>query len=163
MRALPKEKLDPKAATVWRIKGVISSLIFASLVFAYLILSSLIEFIPAPPKWGFIIILLLVIVYAIYKIAVIPSLRLRYWRYEVTEEEIDLYRGIFIRTRTVIPMIRVQHVDTEEGPLFRHYKLATVNISTAATQHEIPALSNDVADELRGKIAKYAMVVEDDV
>lgn len=163
MRALPKEKLDPRAATVWRIKGVISSLIFASLVLAYLIFSSFIEFIPAPPNWAFAILFLLIIGYAVYKIVVIPSLRLRYWRYEVTEEEIDLYRGIFVRTRTVIPMIRVQHVDTVEGPLFRHYELATVNISTAATQHEIPALSREVADELREKIAQFAMVVEDDV
>lgn len=163
MRALPKETLDPKAVTVWRIKGVMSSLIFAVLVLTYFILSSLIQFIPTPPKWGFVILFVLIIAYAIYKIFLIPTLRFRYWRYEVSEEEIDLYRGIFVRTRTVIPMIRVQHVDTQDGPLYRHYGLATVTISTAATQHEIPALSNEVADELRAKISQFAMVVEDDV
>ena len=83
--------------------------------------------------------------------------------YGLAEEEIDLYRGIFIRTRTVIPMVRVQHVDTEDGPLYRYYKLAAVTISTAATQHVIPALSHEVADELRAKISQFAMVVEDDV
>src|SRR5690606_21806327 len=98
-----------------------------------------------------------------YKIVLIPALRFRYWRYDVTEEEIDLYRGIFVRTRTAIPMSRVQHVDTEDGPLFRYYGLAAVIITTAATTHVIPALSREVADELREKIARLAMVVEDDV
>lgn len=163
MHALPKETLDPKAITVWRIKGIISSLIFACLILTYFIISSLIAFIPALPIWGFVLLLLLIILNGIYRTILIPSLRYRYWRYEVTEEEIDLYRGIFIRKRTVIPMVRVQHVDTEDGPLFRHYNLASVTISTAATQHIIPALSTEVADELRAKISQFAMVVEDDV
>ncbi len=163
MRALPKESLDPKAVTVWRIRGVISSLIFAGLALAFFIVSSFIEWIPALPKWGVAALFFLIIGYAIYQIFFIPFLRFRYWRYEVTEEEIDLYRGIFIRTRTVIPMVRVQHVDTEDGPLYRYYKLAAVTISTAATQHVIPALSHEVADELRAKISQFAMVVEDDV
>lgn len=163
MRDLPKETLDPKAIHVWRIKGVITSLAFAFIVSLYLILSTLISFIPTPPKWGFLLLLIVIFGYAIYKIVIIPALRFRYWRYEVTEEEIDLYRGIFVRTRTAIPMTRVQHVDTEDGPLFRYYGLAAVIISTAATTHVIPALSHEVADELREKIARFALVVEDDV
>lgn len=163
MRALPKNRLDPKAMIVWRLKGVIHSFVFACIVLTYLILSSIISIIPAPPKWGFLLLIGVIFVYAIYKIAIIPALRYRYWRYEVTEEEIDLYRGIFVRSRTVIPMSRVQHVDTEDGPLFRYYQLASVNISTAATIHVIPVLSTGVADELREKISKFAMVVEEDV
>lgn len=163
MRGLPKQTLDPKAIPVWRIKGTISSLVFAFIVSVYLVLSSFIQFLPTPPKWGFLLLLLLIFAYAIYQIVLIPTLRFRYWRYDVTEEEIDLYRGIFVRTRTAIPMTRVQHVDTEDGPLFRYYGLAAVIISTAATTHVIPALSHEVADELREKIARFAMVVEDDV
>lgn len=163
MRTLPKQTLDPKAIHVWRIKGTISSLVFAFIVSIYLVLSSFIHFLPTPPKWGFLLLILLIFVYAAYKIVLIPNLRFRYWRYDVTEEEIDLYRGIFVRTRTVVPMTRVQHVDTEDGPLFRYYGLAAVIISTAATIHVIPALSQEVADELREKIARFAMVVEDDV
>lgn len=162
MRALPQEKLDPKAVTVWRIKGIFASLIFSVFVVLYVIISEL-DVIPAPPTWVYLLLSIMIILYAVYKIFLIPSLRLRFWRYEVTEEEIDLYRGIFIRTRTIIPMSRVQHVDTQEGPLFRHYRLATVLISTAATQHEIPALSYEIADELRDSISQFAMVVEDDV
>jgi len=163
MRNLPTQMLDPKAIHVWRIKGAIASVVFAFIVSVFLILFSFIQVLPNPPKWAFLFLLLLMFAYAIYKIVIVPTLRFRYWRYDVTEEEIDLYRGIFVRTRTAIPMTRVQHVDTEDGPLFRYYGLAAVIISTAATTHVIPALSHEVADELREKIARFAMVVEDDV
>src|SRR5690625_1569246 len=125
-RVLPQERLNPKAVIVWRIRGMISSLLFAILVFTYLVIASFVTFLPIPPKWVFVLLLFIVFAYGVYRVLIIPALRFKYWRYEVTEEEIDLYRGIFVRTRTVIPMVRVQHVDTEEGPLFRHYHLATV-------------------------------------
>jgi len=51
--------------------------------------------------------------------------------------------------RTLIPMIRVQHVDSSQGPLLKKYRLASVTISTAATVHEIPALDEEEAEELR--------------
>ena len=62
------------------------------------------------------------------------------WRYEVRESEIELQHGIFIVKRTLIPMVRVQHVDTSQGPILRKYDLAEITISTAATNHTIPAL-----------------------
>ena len=60
-------------------------------------------------------------------------------------------------------MARVQHVDTRQGPLLRHYGLSTVTISTAAGTHEIPALADDVAGILRDRISELARVVDEDV
>lgn len=162
MRPLPKETLHPKALTVWRIKGTLNSLITALIPLTYISVAVL-GFLPVPPRWIVLILLIGIVLLAFFSILVVPVLRLRYWRYAVTEHEIDLYRGIFVRKRTLIPMIKVQHVDTKEGPLYRHYNLATVTISTAATTHEIPALSNEVANELRDYISTLAMVVDDDV
>lgn len=85
------------------------------------------------------------------------------WRYEVREKEIEIQSGLFIIKRTLVPMIRVQHVETNQGPLLRKYQLASVEISTAATTHEIPALELPEADELRFYISKMASVEEDDV
>jgi uncharacterized protein len=65
--------------------------------------------------------------------------------------------------RTLVPMVRVQHVDTVQGPLLRKYGLATITISTAATTHEIPALDMFEADNLRSSISALARVAEDDV
>ncbi|WP_425440947.1 PH domain-containing protein [Sediminibacillus albus] len=93
----------------------------------------------------------------------IPAIKWRRWRYEVFEQEIDVQHGIFIVQRTLVPMIRVQHVDTKQGPILKHFKLATVTVSTAATTHEIPALLEEEASELRDRISRLARVDEDDV
>ncbi len=77
--------------------------------------------------------------------------------------EIDLKRGVLVKYRTLIPLSRVQHVDTRQGPLLRWFDLATVTISTAATTHEIPALDVVIADRVRDQISKYARLAEEDV
>ena len=90
-------------------------------------------------------------------------IRWRRWRYEVREQEIELQHGVLFITRTLVPMVRVQHVDTQQGPLLRKYQLATVTISTAATVHEIPALPIEEAEELRVYISQLARVADEDV
>ncbi|MEC5424693.1 PH domain-containing protein [Virgibacillus sp. C22-A2] len=92
-----------------------------------------------------------------------PKIRWRRWRYEVFEQEIYIQHGILIVSRTLVPMIRVQHVDTKQGPVLKKFKLASVTISTAATTHEIPALLEEDASDLRDRISALARVDEDDV
>jgi Uncharacterized conserved protein len=60
-------------------------------------------------------------------------------------------------------MVRVQHVDTSQGPILKHYCLASMSISTAATIHTIPAITEQEADQLRVRISELARVAEDDV
>ena len=79
--------------------------------------------------------------YNIFKnLLIFPKIIWERWRYEISEHEIDLCYGLWIRKRTIIPMVRVQHVDTKQGPLMNRFGLASVTISTAAGSHEIPAL-----------------------
>lgn len=107
----------------------------------------------------FLIALIIYIVIA----GVLPKLRWKRWKYEVSDKGIDMLRGIIIKKRTVIPINRVQHVDTRQGPVYRKFELASVAISTAATTHEIPALDNDTADELRNTISILVRKVKSDV
>lgn len=100
---------------------------------------------------------------SVVTIYLIPKIRHKVWRYEVHENEIDIQSGIFVVTRVIVPMVRVQHVDTSQGPLLRKYNLATVKISTAATVHSIPALEMEEADQLRDSISRLARVTDDDV
>jgi len=53
--------------------------------------------------------MLLPLVVAIVAIGVVPELRWARWRYEVRDEEIDLRHGTVRITRTLVPMLRVQH------------------------------------------------------
>jgi len=86
----------------------------------------------------------------------VPELRWRRWRWEVREHEIDLQRGILVVRRTLIPLARVQHVETERGLIGQALGLATVVIHTAAGSHEIPLLTDFDAGMLRARIAELA-------
>ncbi|MBM7579463.1 PH domain-containing protein [Jeotgalibacillus terrae] len=158
-RQEPKMRISERALTVWKLYGWISAavtlLIGAGLTTLTLIFDWSVWFII-----GSAIALILEIVLFVF---VLPTLKWKRWRYEVREEEIELQHGIFIVTRTLVPMVRVQHVETEQGPILRKYRLATVSISTAATLHQIPALDINEADALRDSISALARVAEDDV
>jgi membrane protein YdbS with pleckstrin-like domain len=86
----------------------------------------------------------------------LPLLRWRTWRYEVRDEEIDLLRGAVVVRRTLIPMTRVQHVDTQRTPLSDLFELRSVTVHTAAGSHAIPALKPADAAAIRDRIAVLA-------
>jgi uncharacterized protein len=88
--------------------------------------------------------------------AAAPLLRWRTWRYEVRDEEIDLLRGAVVVRRTLIPMTRVQHVDTQRTPLSDLFELRSVTVHTAADSHSIPALRPGDAAAIRDRIAVLA-------
>jgi len=81
-------------------------------------------------------------------------LRWRRWRYEIRPEEVDLQRGILWISRTLVPLARIQHVDTRQGPLQRRFGLSTVVFYTAAGPNRIPELSTPIAAETRDRIAE---------
>ena len=111
----------------------------------------------------FVSLFLIAVILYIMMVWVLPNLRWKRWKYEVSDNGIDMLRGIIIKKRTVIPINRVQHVDTRQGPVYRKFELASVAISTAATTHEIPALDNETADELRNTISILVRKVKSDV
>ncbi|MTI87019.1 MAG: hypothetical protein FH748_03515 [Balneolaceae bacterium] len=113
--------------------------------------------------WLFGGIFLITFLFYVATVFFFPRIRWRRWRYEVSEKEIDLLRGIIIKKRTLVPINRVQHVDTIQGPIDKRYKISSVAISTAATTHEIPALDDETADDLRNKISSLVQKVKEDV
>lgn len=113
--------------------------------------------------WTVVALLVLITIVSGLGIVFIPEVRWQRWSYQVDEHEVDLQSGIFIITRTLVPIKRVQHVDTRQGPILRSYDLADVTISTAATTHRIPALDEETADRVRNKISKFARLAEEDV
>lgn len=159
MRNIPQNRISERALTVWKTSATITSLIGWIITIAVLVLTIIFDW----TFWIFGVLLVLSVLESILSIFILPKLKWKRWRYEVHEHEIDLQRGVFIVKRTIIPMNRVQHVDTQQGPLLRKHELATVTISTAATIHEIPALDLEEADQLRDYISKLARVDEDDV
>lgn len=159
MRAEPLNKISKKGLRVWRIYGVLQTLIALLLGTGV----GVINFFTGEYIWLYIVVVVIVLIIAYLLIYLFPKVRWMRWRYEVREQEIELQHGLFVVKRTLVPMVRVQHVDTEQGPILRKYDLASITISTAATNHTIPALITAEADELRGRISVLARVAEDDV
>lgn len=155
----PERRISDRALTVWRISGALQSIFILLLVAGVVSLTIIFDW----PSWIIGIAVLFLIIYCVLMIYLLPQLRWNRWRYEVRDQEIELQYGVFIIKRTLVPMIRVQHVDTNQGPLLRKYDLATVSISTAATVHEIPALQLEEAEELRVMISRLARVADEDV
>lgn len=155
----PSRRISQRGLKVWRITGAMTSLVYWLIVIAGAVISHYFKW----PMWYAGAAAGLVFILTILKIAVIPSIRWKRWRYEVNEHELELQHGVFFIQRTLVPMVRVQHVDTSQGPLLKKYNLATVSISTAATVHEIPAVDIHEAEELRRSISALARVAEDDV
>ncbi|MEB1806771.1 MAG: PH domain-containing protein [Bacillaceae bacterium] len=154
----PSRAIARKALTVWRIRASIESLFVALVPIGYGILML---YFPMP-VWMLYILIPAFVIFVIVNVIVAPYFRWKRFKYEVYDEEVELQYGVIIVRRTLIPMIRVQHVDTEQGPLLRKFDLAAVTISTAATTHRIPALTTSIADELRNQIVKLAAVADDD-
>lgn len=153
----PRELLDPCVRTVWKLHSALQGAVLvavavgAGAAFRVWGLTWLLAAVPAVVAIGWMAL----------DVWVLPEVRYRYWRWELGEEEIDLQRGLVTITRQVIPMARVQHVDTRRGFLHRRYGLAEVVVYTAAGSSEIPGLAREVADGLRDRIAALANTRDD--
>ena len=95
-------------------------------------------------------------------VLIVPELRWRHRRHEIGVDELDLQHGLVTVTRTLIPIARIQHVETRRGLIERRLDLATVVVYTAAGSSEIPGLAAGDADAARDRIAALART-EDDV
>jgi membrane protein YdbS with pleckstrin-like domain len=93
--------------------------------------------------------------------AIVPELRWRHWRWEVRPEVIDIRHGTVVVRRTLIPMLRVQHVDTTRDVIEQSLDLASVQVHTAAGGHKIPLLTLYDAGEVRDRIAELARTADD--
>ncbi|SHN22348.1 PH domain-containing protein [Gracilibacillus kekensis] len=160
MREQPNERIATDAVKAWQLTAHLIAIIPLLLTIAAFVVSYYFE---PFPYWVGIILAVITILEWGFTAFLIPKLRWKRWRYQIYDQEVYIQHGILIVTRTVVPMIRVQHVDTQQGPILKKYGLSTLEISTAATTHEIPALLEEEAADLRDQISELARVEQDDV
>jgi membrane protein YdbS with pleckstrin-like domain len=151
LKAEPAEGLDPRAKILWRITGTLGAL--PLLAVGAFVSWALLRVVEVPLLLGVLPALAALVLFVVLA-GVVPDLRWRRWRYEIRDDEVDLQRGIVWVTRTLVPLARIQHVDTQSGPLQRWFELATVVFYTAAGPNRIPELSASVAAAVRDRIAE---------
>lgn len=89
--------------------------------------------------------------------------RYRRWGYTIREDDIYLERGVITQVRTVVPLVRIQHVDSRRGPVERATGLASCVVYTAGSRGadvRIPGLTPTDANQLRERLKKLAIRAE---
>jgi len=172
MRALPSRKLDKRITRVWRLSALVNVVgwsIVGILPFAItagvLAGSAAADERAAASVLGIVTWCLLgaAVLLLVVFVVVVPKIRWIQWAFDVLDEEIDIHKGIFWHKRLIIPLIRVQNVETRQGPIMRANGLASLTVATAAGEHEIPGLAVDEADTLRDHVAVLARIAQEDV
>lgn len=89
--------------------------------------------------------------------------RYRVWVYQIREDAIYLERGVFRHVRSLVPYVRIQHVDTSRGPLERALGLSTLVVYTAGSRGadvSIPGLTPEEASDLQQRVKELAIEAE---
>lgn len=79
-------------------------------------------------------------------------------RYRVTPQVLQVIRGWLFHTDTIVPLVRVQHLDITRGPLDKLFGTATLVVHTAGTHNSIvtlPGLAPDRAAQIRDRIREH--------
>ena len=148
----PQRRLAPAARRLWRLEGAFAALLA---IVAAAVADA------ATSGWVGLVAWLAALLVAVAAVVLVPELRWRRWRWEVREHEVDIRRGTLTVTRTLVPMLRVQHVDTRRDPLEQLFGLATVVFHTAAGENRIPALPLDEAGIVRERVAELARTADE--
>lgn len=112
--------------------------------------------------YGLLFYLSVVIIKSIVDLVLIPY-RYTFHRYELASEDLAFQTGFIFRSTTYVPINRIQHIETEQGPFLRHENLIELVIHTAATKHKILGLDVDEAQQLRAQIIEMVRQAKEDV
>lgn len=154
MSTEPSKSLDRRMVRVWRISEAIALVVVAVIAAAVLAFYR--------PLW-LVIVCAVLVALQLVSLLVLPQVRYRRWRYEVTTTDVLIRSGLIVVKTSVIPMVRVQHVETKQGPVLKANGLASVTVTTAGSSFEIPGLATDEAEALRDQVAVLARIAQEDV
>lgn len=91
-------------------------------------------------------------------IAVAPDRIYARLRYRLTDRFLQVLRGWAFHTDTIVPLVRVQHLDVTRGLFDKAFGTATLVVHTAGTHNSVvtlPGLSPDRAAEIRDIIREH--------
>lgn len=77
--------------------------------------------------------------------------------HRMDEQSLRVVRGYLFRVDTVVPLVRIQHIDVGQGPLERLCGVAHLVVHTAGTHNSVvvlPGLLPDVARDMRDVIRR---------
>ena len=141
-RPAPAHPLPAGVRTMWTCDMAIGALVAAGAAFALAAaVGALMPWLP-----------LLAVAAGVAAVAVLPRAHHARWRWELHEEELDLLRGVWSVTRTIVPLTRIQHVAVQRTGWTGLFGLVVVRVHTAAGATTLPGLEPAQADDVRDRI-----------
>jgi membrane protein YdbS with pleckstrin-like domain len=89
----------------------------------------------------------------------------RVWIYQIRDDSLYLERGVVTHVRTIVPYVRIQHVDTSRSALERALGLSTLVVYTAGSRGadvSIPGLKPNEARDLQQRLKELAIEADGD-
>lgn len=149
------DRISPYSLKVWNTGSIIAIVVFTALAILSLIV------LPFFIKKTTIVIVIAVVLlligsFNIIEILVISKIRYNSWYFSINEEMIIIKNGVIIKKITYIPMSRVQHVNTSQGPIMKKYNLREITINTSGGVHSIPCIEGEKALLIQETVANFA-------
>ena len=83
-----------------------------------------------------------------------PYFRFHRYRYQITEEYIDVCEGYIFVERNFVPLERLHKMQTNRGPIDRMFKVAKVTVTTAGGDVTLRFLDEEKADYIAESLSK---------
>lgn len=128
----PAHQVSPRAVTYWRVSAAIGAVVEWAIVIPVYIFAVPAIFEGEGRPWWTTVLLLVSLVTPLAHLLVMPQLRYRIHRWEVTPTAIHTRSGWLSIDSRIAPLSRVQTVDSTQGALMRVFKLASLTVTTAS-------------------------------
>lgn len=148
------KRVDKKAKAYWRLGLLLWLIILVPVCLVLYFVAGTV---------GQIIALSLAVIYLLVFI-LHPIIEYAQWSYGITEDRIEIKKGIYFKSHNIIPTGRIQHVNIAKGPVMRLFGLNKVEIHTAGGAFSIMGLDKETAEQvgntLHGFISKKLKAIK---
>lgn len=83
-----------------------------------------------------------------------PKIRYERYRYRLTEEELEVRRGLIVIETEIVPIERLHKIEVSSGPFFQAFGLKEVLVTTAGGDVKVSYLENEVAEQIAKHLKK---------
>ncbi len=154
---VPANRVSPQAVGFWTVSALLGD--------AVLVVGALVAWlvVPGAPGWVGLLVLLLALA-AVAHVVLMPRIRYRVHRWEVTDTAVHTREGWIGRETRIAPISRVQTVDSRQGALMRMFGLASITVTTASAAGPITVdcLDTDTAADVVARLTAITAATEGD-
>ena len=148
-------KPEKRICTVWLLQALFICSVAASTVTGILSFST---------DFSTIYTFLLLQLFALATAAVHTVYRYRSWNFSIEDDHLYLEHGVLRKTYSMVPFVRIQHIDTQRSISNRVLGVSAIVVYTAGSRGAdvaIPGLDPDQASNMQKKLRDNAVESED--